>query len=134
MIIKHNGQKCYCGKRGCADAYCSARVLLKYADTLECFFEQLDNGSPEINKVWNEYLDRLAVLITNLRMAFDCDIMLGGYVGGYMKKYMRELGHKVSAYNMFENDTLYLKNCSYEREASAVGAAMYFTEDFLNRL
>ncbi len=134
LIIVPNGRKCYCGKKGCADAYCSAQTLLKHADTLEDFFEQLDFGSADITKVWDEYLDYLAILISNIRMAFDCSIMLGGYVGGYMKKYMRELSQHISSYNMFENDTLYLKNCKYETEASAVGAAMYFTDSFLNDL
>ena len=32
--------------------------------------------------VWDRYLEHLSILITNLRMAFDCDIMLGGYIGG----------------------------------------------------
>ena len=67
-------------------------------------------------------------------MAFDCDIMLGGYVGGYLKQYMPELSCKAVQYNMFENDTLYLKNCTYEREASAIGAAMYFFDSYLNSL
>ncbi len=30
------------------------------------------------------------------------------------------------AYNGFEHDVSYLKNCSYKKEASAVGAAKYF--------
>ena len=29
-------------------------------------------------------------------------------------------------YNGFEHDVSYLKNCSYRKEASAVGAAKYF--------
>lgn len=134
MIIEPNGRQCYCGKYGCADAYCSARVLLQYADSLDEFFLKLKHKETEICRVWNEYLDYLPILISNLRMAFDCDIMLGGYVGGYLKDYMGELTQKVRAYNLFDSDTMYLKNCRYEREASAVGAAMYFTEHFLDTL
>ena len=134
MIVEFNGKTCYCGKKGCADAYCSATVLLKYADSLEDFFECLQDGDTEIQTACDNYLDHLAVLITNLRMAFDCDIMLGGYVGGYLKQYMPELSCKAVQYNMFENDTLYLKNCTYEREASAIGAAMYFFDSYLNSL
>ena len=33
-------------------------------------------------KVWKEYLNNLAILISNLRMAYDMDIILGGEVGG----------------------------------------------------
>ena len=29
-------------------------------------------------KKWEEYLDYLAILISNLRMAYDMDIILGG--------------------------------------------------------
>ena len=134
MIIETNGKQCYCGKKGCADAYCSAEVLLRYANSLEDFFMKLESKDKTIQKVWDEYLDRLAVLITNLRMAFDCDIMLGGYVGGYLKQYMPQLSKKASAYNMFENDTLYIKNCTYEKEASAVGAAMHFIDSYFDTL
>lgn len=134
LIIEINGKPCYCGKKGCADAYCSAEVLLKYADSLEDFFDRLEGGDGKIEKIWDEYLDHLAVVITNLRMTFDCDIMLGGYVGGYLKKYMAQLSKKTAAYNMFESDTLYIKNCTYEKEASAVGAAMYFVNRFFDTL
>lgn len=77
-------------------------------------------------QTWNEYLDHLAVLISNLRMAYDMDIILGGDVGGVLSDYMIPLGEKVMAYNGFEHDVSYLKNCSYKKEASAVGAAKYF--------
>ncbi len=134
MIIVPNGRKCYCGKLGCADAYCSANVLLEYTDTLEDFFTRLENGEPTIEQAWNKYLDYLSILISNLRMAFDCDIMLGGYVGGFLGKYMEELAERVSAYDMFENGAQYLRSCKYQKEASAVGAAMYFNQRFFDTL
>ena len=56
-------------------------------------------------------------------MAYDMDIILGGDVGGVLSDYMIPLGEKVMAYNGFEHDVSYLKNCSYKKEASAVGAA-----------
>lgn len=134
IIMKVGGRKCYCGKKGCVDAYCSASVLLQYADSLEEFFDGLQNGDGQKQKVFDEYLDDLAVAVTNLRMTFDCDIMLGGYVGGYLKRYMPKLSRKAAAYNMFASDTLYLKNCTYEKEASAVGAAMHFICRYFDRL
>ena len=65
-------------------------------------------------------------------MAFDCDIVLGGYVGGYLKNHMSKLGAKVLEYNKFDNDALYLRNCIYEKEASAVGIAMTFLEEYFD--
>ena len=83
---------------------------------------------------WNQYLDNLAILISNLRMAYDTDIILGGEVGGYLSEYMIPLGEKVMAYNGFEHDVRYLKNCSYKREASAVGAAKHFLSEYIQHL
>ena len=135
MIIVPGGRQCYCGKKGCVDAYCSAQVLaVKADDNLEQFFERLDRGDEDLQQVWDEYLEYLAVTVTNLRMAYDCDIILGGYVGGYLEKYMAELSKRVIKYNGFENDTTYLKTCSFQKEVSAVGIAMSFVENFFESL
>lgn len=133
MIIKPEGKICYCGKCGCADAYCSAKVLTSYIGEdgdLADFFRLVDQREAGAVEVWERYLDDLAVVITNLRMAFDCVLVLGGYVGGYLKRYMSELGRKVLEYNKFDNDVLYLKNCSYDKEASAIGIAMTFLDEY----
>ena len=60
-------------------------------------------------KVWKEYLNNLAILISNLRMAYDMDIILGGEVGGYLADHMITLGKKVMEYNGFEHEARYLK-------------------------
>lgn len=127
MILVPGGRKCYCGKKGCADAYCAASALTagRY-ETLEQFMEALSHGNSEAEKKWAEYLDHLAVLISNLRMAYDMDIILGGEVGGYLADHMIPLGEKVMEYNGFDCDIRYLKNCTYRKEASAVGAAKHF--------
>ena len=135
MIIVPGGRPCYCGKKGCVDAYCSAQVLAaKTNDNLEQFFEGLDRGNEDLKQAWDEYLEYLAVTVTNLRMAYDCDIILGGYVGGYLEKYMAELSKRVIKYNGFENDTTYLKTCSFQKEVSAVGIAMSFVEKYFESL
>ena len=127
MILVPGGRKCYCGKSGCADAYCAASVLTQdNRQSLDAFMEKIESGDEKTFQTWNEYLDHLAVLISNLRMAYDMDIILGGDVGGVLSDYMIPLGEKVMAYNGFEHDVSYLKNCSYKKEASAVGAAKYF--------
>lgn len=137
MILERNGKRCYCGKRGCLDAYCAAHVLAEYTeDNLQRFFEKLDagNGQSGLEGVWEEYLDYLAIAVTNLRMCYDCDIIIGGYVGAYMGKYMIDLEKKVTQYNMFENGTAYLRPCRCRKEAAAVGTAMYFVKEYLNHL
>lgn len=131
MILVPQGRQCYCGKKGCVDAYCSALVLAKHTGgSLEAFMDKVKANEPEAMAVWDEYLEYLAMVISNLRMAYDTDIILGGYVGGFLEPYMLELGKKVVAYNLFDSDVSYLKNCRYKKEASAVGAARYFIDSY----
>lgn len=135
MILILGGKKCYCGKLGCADSYCAASVLTKNGEiTLDYFMEQLKKGNTTIRREWQNYLDYLAILISNLRMAYDMDIILGGDVGGYLPDYMMDLGEKVFAYNGFDRDLTYLKNCAYKKEASAVGVAKHFFYDFIKKI
>lgn len=87
---------------------------------------KLRQNDPAAKKKWEDYLDSLAILISNLRMAYDMNLILGGEAGGYLSEYMIPLGEKVLSYTGFDRDTRYLKNCTYAREASAIGAAKHF--------
>lgn len=132
MILVPGGRKCYCGKLGCADAYCASSVLTEDNKiSLDAFMEKLESGDKHSIQKWNEYLDYLAILISNLRMAYDMDVILGGDVGGVLLDYMIPLGEKVMSYNNFEHDISYLKNCSYRKEASAVGTAKHFFAEYM---
>lgn len=135
MILVPKGRKCYCGKKGCADAYCAASVLIKSGEkSLEEFMEKLEQKDSSAEIQWKEYLDYLAVLISNLRMAYDTDIILGGDVGGYLPNYMMQLGEKVLYYNGFDRDLTYLKNGAYQKEASAVGVAKHFFHQYVQEI
>lgn len=135
MILIPGGRACYCGKRGCVDAYCSARVLSSYLGedgTLDGFFACVERREAGALAVLDEYLEYLAIVVTNLRMAFDCQIVLGGYAGGHLKRYLTELAKKAAPYNRFDNDMLYVKTGRYEKEASAIGIAMTFVEKYFD--
>lgn len=136
MILVPGGKKCYCGKRGCLDAYCSAKTLrLDENDrTLNRFFEELENGDPDCAKRWDTYLDYLAIMASNLRMAFDCDIILGGHVGGFMGGHMRTFGDKIRKYNNFEVDTSYIHIGQYKRECASIGAARMMVDNYIENL
>ena len=135
IILIPDGRKCYCGKTGCSDAYCSALCLTERTKlSLEKFKEQLDLKDPAAVRIWEEYLEYLAMLISNLRMAFDTDIILGGDVGGILKEHILSLGEKLFQYNLFDNDLSYLKTCRYQKEAAAVGAARYFFSEFIHSI
>lgn len=134
MVLFPGGKKCYCGKSGCADAYCAASILTNGGkNKLEDFMESISKNK-EAAKIWEEYLENLAILISNLRMSFDTDIILGGDVGGYLPEYMVKLGRKIFKYNLFDGDLSYLKNCSYQKEASATGVAKQFFRKFIETI
>lgn len=133
-IVPH-GRKCYCGCYGCVDAYCSAKVLTDFTNgNLENFFEELRNGNKGFTRLFDEYLDYLAITVNNLRMCYDCDIIVGGTVGAHMTDYIDILREKAAALNPFDRNTDYIKCCHYKTAASAVGAAIYFIDDFVNSL
>lgn len=130
-----NGRLCYCGKKGCLDAYCSAKVLSQHTDgDLALFFDGLRGGDGALRAVWHEYLEYLAVAVNNLRMSFDCDVIVGGYVGGYLAEFGEPLREMLVERNAFESDSSYLKFSQYKLEASALGAALLHVEDFIQAL
>ena len=135
MVIEKSGRQCYCGKQGCMDAYCSALVLERASGySLEKFFEKVRQKVPEALKIWDQYLDDLAVAVTNLRMIFDCRIVLGGYVGGCLDEFLPELSAKVMKYNNFDVDTGYLSAGKYKLNAAAYGAALGFIEKIFENI
>ena len=136
ICIVPNGRECYCGQKGCLDAYCSARCLSDFTDgNLAEFFEILKSGNnPGIQRVFDEYLNHLALAVNNLRMCYDCDIVLGGNVGSYMANYIQIFREKALRLNPFEDNGDFIRVCHYRTEASAVGAAAYYINDFVQNL
>ena len=124
-----------CGKKGCLDAYCSAKVLSQLTDgNLALFFDGLRSGNAALQTAWNEYLSYLAVAVNNLRMTFDCDVIVGGYVGGFLAEFGEPLREMLVERNTFEPDSSYLKFSRYRLEASALGAALLHIEAFIQNL
>ncbi len=133
MAIHPNGRRCYCGRYGCLDAYCNASVLSSFTHgDIREFFAQLKEGkNAGYQRIFHEYLENLAIALNNLRMCFDCDIVLGGNVGGLMEDYMDELREITRRLTPFENSAEYIKMCEFRTEPSAAGAALYFVDDFV---
>lgn len=133
--LEIDGRPCYCGKKGCVDAYCNAQNLSNLTDgDLKRFFELVDAGDEQCTEAWEEYLYYLAVVVNNLNNILDCDIILGGYVGGYMEKYMDKLRRLVVERSTFKTDASFIRTCYFTHEAAAVGAALYFVDEFINEI
>ena len=135
MTVVMDGESCYCGKRGCLDAYCAAWHLSDAADgKLEQFFCLLDQGDAEAVKIWDSYTDYLAIAVNNIYMVLDCDIVLGGYVGSSMGMHLQELWNKVAGRNTFGEKEPYVKGCNYKVAAAALGAALNVIEMFVSQI
>ena len=130
MTIVPDGRECYCGQRGCFETYCNAAVLSNLSDgDLALFFEKLEAGDKACTKVWDEYLKYLSVAVNNVRMLFDCKVILGGYVGAYLDKHLIELKEMAAQRNTFERNAEYLMVCKVKKEALALGSALPFIHE-----
>ena len=135
MTVVADGESCYCGKKGCLDAYCSASRLSDAADgKLEKFFAALERKEKEAVQLWERYTSYLAIAVNNIHMILDCDIVLGGYVGSYAEARIQDIWEKVSERNTFAESRPFVKACSYQVGAAALGAALRVTEDFVRQI
>ena len=134
MRIVPGGRKCNCGQNGCLEAYCSAlRFSRDLGMTTEAFFAKLDQKDPACTKLWEDVLDHLALGIINIRMAFDCDIVLGGFVAEHMDKWIEPLREKVAALDPFSATADYVR-LSANAEAGMRGAAWHFIGQFIEAI
>lgn len=135
MLAVPGGRKCYCGRRGCVDPYCAAPALTAATDgDLKLFFQRLEAGDAQIEAVWNEYLSHLAVVVANLRMLFDCDIIIGGYVGSYMDDHIEQLRELLMQRSTFDDNADFVRPCRCKTEAIAAGAALNYISVFLKSI
>lgn len=135
MTVVADGESCYCGKKGCLDAYCSASRLSDASDgKLEKFFAALERKEKKAVQLWDQYTSYLAIAVNNIHMVLDCDIILGGYVGSYAEARIQDIWEKVSERNTFAESRPFVKACSYQVGAAALGAALRVTEDFVRQI
>lgn len=132
MRIVPDGSSCYCGQKGCVNAYCSSKILSDLAGgKLVRFFEGLEEGNPIFREAFQKYLHHLAVTVINLKMLFDNPVIIGGYTGQYFEPYIEELRKLVVQLDPYDNNGEFLRPCTYKKTASAAGAAMYFLNDYI---
>jgi predicted NBD/HSP70 family sugar kinase len=135
MTLVPGGNQCYCGKKGCFDAYCSAKILTQHTGgKLESFFEGLEAGNSVLKAEWDIYLDNLATQINSLRMLLDCKVIVGGYVGGFIEPYLGDLRHRLRERDTFGDNGSYVEACTYRFEASALGSALLYIEAYINTI
>ncbi|MDK2800357.1 MAG: hypothetical protein PWP27_2728 [Clostridiales bacterium] len=132
--IVAGGQKCSCGKNGCWELYASDRALLKNYNketqsnitSLKEFFTLLRDKNYTAQKVWESYLDYLAIGIQNIILSLDPHyIIIGGEISQLEDLLLEPLKERVFIENSFykEGDTKILTS-RLKENSSILGASL----------
>lgn len=133
MILHPQGELCSCGKKGCANIYCSAERLKKQAEgSLEVFFRELEQGKEQAQLLWRGYLDDLLLLVDSIGMVLNCEIVLGGETGEFIAPYLQEIREKIKENQYLRGDAGRLRMARYLEEGPALGAALYFIDRYIS--
>lgn len=132
MTLIPNGRPCYCGNKGCMEAYCSADALLYEEETLGFFFEEVRKETPEYVMRWEKFLHLLTTAITNLHMVQDCDIILGGQMAHYLNMNdLKTLNNLANNRSIFFDTEDFIQISQLPEHAVPIGAALFYIHDFL---
>ncbi len=133
MILHADGRPCYCGRRGCADAYLSAKRLAETSESdVSEFFKRLGRGEKREEAAWKTYRKDLALLISNIRVTLDCNLILGGDVGGFLGERLPEIREEIQKLDGGVMPIDYLKPCAYPEDAAAKGGAFLMIQEFVH--
>lgn len=137
MCVVPGGLSCNCGKRGCLEAYIGAfRFSREQNIPLAEFFREKDAGNHPYQELWNDGIDHLAIAVSNLRRAFDCDVVLGGFMSERIGAgaSMDRLRERIRELDIFEEDLSWLRIGSYPRRAGVCGAAWRWIEQYIEQI
>lgn len=135
MCVEPGGLECNCGNRGCLEAYCSAmRFTANINKTIDEFFESLRSGDPVSAALWDDVLRHLAIGIINIRMVFDCNVVLGGFVSEYLGEYLPVIRKYVADRNPFGEDGDFVTLGKFPRKAGMMGIAWHFASEYIEKI
>ena len=117
------------------EAYCSTKELSSLTDgNLAAFFSLLRDKDAQAVQRWNEYLGNLVIAINDIRLLFDCQIVIGGYLGEYMDPYLDQLYALAAKEDPFTDAIDYISVCKYKTEASATGGALMYLDEYMQTI
>ena len=140
MKININGAKCKCGSKGCLEAYTSKNVLIDSYNNLspqkiksvEEFESLYLNGDSKAVKVLKEYIEILAIGISNLIMLLDpSTVILGGEINTLLEAELKYLSKEIYKENLFTNSQNCKVKIADDIDSYLLGAAMIHIEKFL---
>lgn len=132
MTIVPGGRRCYCGKRGCMDTYCTLSALLKPGERVEDFFQSLRAGGTDEEARWRAYLNYLATAIDNIHMMMDYDVILGGIMGRFLTPSDIDRLHElVAERTAFPTERRFIRMGATAHIPVATGAALPYVIQYL---
>lgn len=135
MTLAEGGRRCYCGKLGCMECYCSADALLRDGETLAGFFSLLREEDREHCQRWTEYLSWLGMALNNIHMVMDSVIVLGGHIAPYLSRDdLDRLFGVIQERTAFPELENFLCLGVQENDIIAIGAAIPFIQSFLGMI
>ncbi|MBW3093260.1 ROK family transcriptional regulator [Bifidobacterium sp. 82T10] len=133
MALVPGGRPCYCGQRGCMDVYCSPETLPEDYESLPGFFSVLEQGETHHRERMNEWLDRVAQAIANVRSVIAGDVIVGGEAAQYLDDDdIADLRSRVAKLSPFGGDGLRLRRGLCMDGQPALGAALRLVDDWLD--
>lgn len=118
MTIVPGGRKCACGKEGCLESYVSITQIG-------------DKGDAENIELADEYLEYLALGISNIYTIFDGLIIIGGGLASCIETNLSRLHDKIRDNNPFLLDELDVRIDADSKKEALTGAALMLIEDFV---
>lgn len=134
LLLHSNGEKCYCGKSGCADTTCSGKAIMKASgEDIQTFFEKKENGSSQENIIWENYLHELSIFVENIRVVIDGDLIIGGLLSSYFSQSdFQKLETAINQSSIFTDLNFTIYKGFYGSKATLVGAALVNIKDYLS--
>ena len=143
MTIKYDGISCNCGRRGCFEAYASAKALVKMScDAMkshpECLlwksskidgravFDALEKKDPVIENVMKEYELLLSEGLLNIINIFQPEeIVIGGGISARADLFLPEVAELVKAkvYSRDSKKNTLIRAAKYGNDCGLIGAA-----------
>lgn len=133
MTAIPQGEQCYCGNHGCFETVLGAKALERHALTpIPSFFEALRADDSKALRIWDTYLEYLALLIHNLRMAACGNVVIGGRLAQYLtQKDLRTLRMKCKDKGVLSSQPFHLVRGHYGDLATVIGAGVMTVNEFL---
>ncbi len=136
MQLQADGPRCYCGKNGCFETFCSAYALERDAgEPLDEFFAKLRSGDEKTAALWERYLQYLSRGINNIRMLIDCEFIIGGHLGQYLtEEDFARLRALVDEKCPLKLGRTVISPSEFRSESAEKGAALPAIKAFLQRV